>query len=196
MPTAVPPDAAPVVTPRLGLEVLDAASVLALADGRSLSELGHSDPYDVLDVAEHVLRLRAAQLRENPEHAPWLLRLVVERGSNAAVGYVNFHAPPDADGMVEIGYQIVPAARRRGYATEAAHAMWVWAAERGARVLRASIAPHNAPSLALVQGAGFVHVGAEMDEIDGLEHVYERPAAGLACRGDERLTDLGQRPLT
>jgi len=56
----------------------------------------------------------------------------------------------------------------------------VRAAERGARVLRASVAPQNAPSLALVQGAGFVHVGVEMDEIDGLELVYERPAAGLA----------------
>lgn len=180
MPTAIPPDAQPVVTPRLSLQVLDADAVLALADGRSLSELGHFDPYAVMDVAEHVLRLRAAQLRENPEHAAWLLRLVVERDSGAAVGYVNFHAPPDADGMVEIGYQIVPAVRRRGYATEAAHAMWAWAAQHGARVLRASVAPHNQPSLALVERAGFVQVGEEMDAIDGLELVFERPAAGVA----------------
>jgi RimJ/RimL family protein N-acetyltransferase len=169
-----------VVTPRLRLEVLDADAVLALADGRSLSQLGHDDPYAVLDSSAHVVRLRAAQLRENPEHAVWLLRLVVERSSGTAIGYVNFHAPPDADGMVEIGYQIVPAARRRGYATEAAHAMWAWAARHGARVLRASVAPHNEPSLALVARAGFVQVGEEVDEVDGLELVYERPAAGMA----------------
>lgn len=182
MPTPTSPDTDSVITARLRLDVLDVDAVLALADGRSLGDLGHSDPYAVMDIAGHVLELRAAQLRENPQHAPWLLRLVVERNSGAAIGYVNFHAPPDADGMVEIGYQIVPAARRRGYATEAAHAMWAWAAQRGARVLRASIAPHNTPSLALVQRAGFVQVGEELDEIDGLELVYERPAAGIALR--------------
>ncbi len=196
MPTANPPGPEPVVTPRLRLEVLDAASVLALAGGRSLHELGHSDPYDVLDAAEHMLKLRAAQLRENPEHAAWLVRLVVERSSGDAVGYVNFHAPPNADGMVEIGYQIAPAVRRRGYATEAAHAMWAWAARRGARVLRASVAPHNEPSLALVQRAGFVQVGAELDEIDGLELVYERPAAGMADGVETAAERQAQPPLT
>ena len=52
--------------------------------------------------------------------------------------------------------------------------MWEWAAQHGARVLRASIAPDNEPSLALVRRAGFVEVGEQMDEIDGLELIFEK----------------------
>lgn len=180
----VTPDSDPVLTPRLRLEVLDQAAVAALAAGGSLSELGHSDPYQAMATAEHMLALRAAQLEKSPGDAPWLVRVIVECATGAVVGYVNFHAPPDSEGMVEIGYQVVPQAQRRGYATEAANAMWAWAAERGAQTLRASIRPDNEPSLALVRRAGFAHVGEEVDEIDGVELVYERR------------TDVDQPPLT
>ena len=78
--------------------------------------------------------------------------------------------------MVEIGYTIVRSRRRQGYASEAADGMWRWAAEHGARVLRASISPDNEPSLALINKAGFVEVGSQMDEIDGLELIFEKPA--------------------
>ena len=50
------------------------------------------------------------------------------------------------------------------------------AAEHGALVLRASISPDNEASLALVRKAGFVEVGSQMDEIDGLELIFEKPA--------------------
>ena len=56
--------------------------------------------------------------------------------------------------------------------------MWRWAAEHGARVLRASISPDNEPSLALIDKAGFVEVGSQMDEIDGLELIFEKPERG------------------
>ena len=52
--------------------------------------------------------------------------------------------------------------------------MWDWAALHGARVLRAAIAPDNLPSLAMVHRAGFVHVGEQIDEIDGLELIFEK----------------------
>ena len=178
------PDSDPVLTPRLQLEMLEQAAVAALAAGGSLSELGYSDPYQAMATAGHMLALRAAQLEQSPGDAPWLVRVIVERDSGAVVGYVNFHAPPDADGMVEIGYQVVPQAQRRGYATEAASAMWAWAGERGAQTLRACIRPDNEPSLAMVRRAGFAHVGEEVDDIDGLELVYERR------------TDADQPPLT
>ena len=46
----------------------------------------------------------------------------------------------------------------------------------GACVLRAAISPDNEPSLALIRRAGFVEVGSQMDEIDGLELIFEKPA--------------------
>jgi RimJ/RimL family protein N-acetyltransferase len=76
--------------------------------------------------------------------------------------------------MVEIGYTIHEQFRRRGLASEAANGMARWAGRAGGRVLRASISPDNDPSLALVRRAGFVQVGEQYDERDGLELVFER----------------------
>jgi len=148
--------------------------VRAYLETDRLPDLGFADPEDFLSDATFVLRLRAEQLARDPSQEPWLLRAIVLRDSATAVGYVNFHAPPDDRGMVEIGYRVLPAHRRRGYATEAAHGMWDWAAQHGARVLRAAIAPDNVPSLAMVDRAGFVEVGHQMDEVDGLELLFEK----------------------
>jgi ribosomal-protein-alanine N-acetyltransferase len=88
-----------------------------------------------------------------------------------------FHAPPDDQGRVEIGYDIVAGERRKGYAREAIHALldWAWATNR-ARTCVASVSPGNAPSLAVIDAFGFRRVGEQIDEIDGLEWVFERPS--------------------
>lgn len=154
--------------------LLDRAWLQAYVDGQALPDRGFTDPDGFVGGSEHVVHLRMEQLARDPEQEPWLLRAIVLRASGAAVGYVNFHAPPDDRGMVEIGYQVQPAHRRRGYASEAADGMWQWAGRHGARILRASIAPTNQPSLAMIRKAGFDEVGEQLDDIDGLELVFER----------------------
>ena len=163
-------------TERLDLVLLDRAWLQAYADGAALPDRGFGDPDGILADSEDLVRWRLAQIAADPSEEPWLVRAIVDRREGIAVGYVNFHAPPDDRGMVEIGYTIVPSRRRQGYASEAAEGMWAWAAEHGARVLRASISPDNEPSLALIHKAGFVEVGSQMDEIDGLELIFEKPA--------------------
>ena len=44
-------------------------------------------------------------------------------------------------------------------------------------VLRATFTPDNDGSRAIIEAAGFVHVGEQDDDEDGLELVYEIPAA-------------------
>jgi RimJ/RimL family protein N-acetyltransferase len=79
-------------------------------------------------------------------------------------------------GRVEIGYDVVAGRRRRGYAREAIVGLAAWAFTTGrARVCVASVSPDNAPSLALVDSLGFRQVGEQIDEIDGLELVFECP---------------------
>jgi RimJ/RimL family protein N-acetyltransferase len=88
---------------------------------------------------------------------------------------VGFHGPPDDQGRVEIGYGIVPAQRRQGYAREAIAGLTDWAFATGeARVCVASVSPLNTASLALVRSLGFRQVGEQIDELDGLELVFER----------------------
>jgi ribosomal-protein-alanine N-acetyltransferase len=172
--TPDPTAEAPISTERLDLVLLTGAWLHAYVEEHPLPELGFTAPDAFLAGTEHIVRLRAEQLAHDPAQEPWLLRAIVLRDSATALGYINFHASPDDRGMVEIGYQVLPAHRRRGYATEAAQGMWDWAARHGARVLRAAIAPNNVASLAMVHHAGFVEVGQQMDDLDGLELIFEK----------------------
>jgi RimJ/RimL family protein N-acetyltransferase len=122
-------------------------------------------------------RYRSAQVREDAAAGAWITGAVVDRRSGAVVGAAGFHGPPDGAGMVEVGYQVVPELRRRGYARAVLETLLARAArEPAVRVVRASVRPDNAPSLALISQYGFVRVGEQWDEEDGLETVYEVPA--------------------
>lgn len=118
---------------------------------------------------------RLEQLRADPAAQPWLLRAMVLREPvRRVVGYINFHAPPDARGAVEVGYNVLEGERRRGYAEESVRALFGWAQrEHGVTLFIASIAPGNAPSLALARKLGFVQTGVQIDEEDGEELVFE-----------------------
>ncbi len=96
-----------------------------------------------------------------------------ETGRRAVIGTIGFHGPPDEDGRVEIGYRIEPEFRRRGLTTEAVAALLDWAETQGIHRFRASVAPGNVASLAIVRAFGFREVGTQIDEIDGLELVFE-----------------------
>ena len=80
--------------------------------------------------------------------------------------------------MVEVGYTVGPAHRRRGYATAILAALLERAAaEPGVQVVRASISPDNVASLATVAHFGFTQIGDQWDEEDGLELLFERSAS-------------------
>ena len=118
-------------------------------------------------------RLRLDDVRADPSAAEWVVRALVVDGE--VVGHAGFHGPPDASGTVEIGYTVVPELRGRGHAHAALRALLARAAASGrVRVVRATVAPDNAASLAVVDRAGFRHVGEQQDEVDGLELVFER----------------------
>ena len=122
-------------------------------------------------------RFRSAQVRQHPTVAPWLTGAVQDAATGLVVGKAGFHAPPDADGLVEVGYATLPELRSRGYARAALQVLLDRAArEPAVRVVRASVAPTNVASLRLVEQHCFVQVGQQWDEDDGLELVWERPA--------------------
>jgi RimJ/RimL family protein N-acetyltransferase len=105
---------------------------------------------------------------------------MVSRNDRSAIGHCGFHGPPEMIGRAEIGYTVFTRYRGQGYAKEAAAALVEWAFSQGESEVYASVAPENAPSLAVVRSSGFIEIGTQIDEVDGLEVLFVRrrsPAA-------------------
>jgi RimJ/RimL family protein N-acetyltransferase len=170
------------MTPRVVLVQLDAAALRALADGDLAAANGSAPvaltPYLAGPECRGVWGVRAVQVVEDPPSAAWVTRIVWDPERAVAVGRAGYHGPPDATGLVEVGYSIDPQYRRQGYARAALRAL-IERAERepGVTTVRASIAPGNVASRDLVLSHGFAEVGEQWDDEDGLEVVYEVPVA-------------------
>ena len=146
---------------------LDRASTLA---GTPLS------PFLASDECTWLWRVRLEQCERDPASRRWVARAAVAEPDGPVVGHAGFHGPPDEAGRVEIGYTVDPAFRRRGYARAMVRALLAWAgAEERVTRVRASISPDNEASLATIRGFGFEKTGAQWDEEDGLEILFEVP---------------------
>ena len=108
-------------------------------------------------VPARVGRSAPAQVVEDPASAAWVTGVVWDPERRLAVGRAGYHGPPDATGMVEVGYSIDPQYRRQGYARAALRALLARAAaEPGVRTFRATISPDNVASRDLVLAHGLV----------------------------------------
>jgi RimJ/RimL family protein N-acetyltransferase len=150
----------------------------ALADGdlaraEALSPVPLSD-YLAGPECRGTWRMRSEQAAADPSSAAWVTGVIWDERQRVAVGRAGFHGPPDAEGMVEIGYAVDPRYRRQGYARAALESLLSRAAgEPGVRTVRVSIRPDNQPSYRLAMQYGFAKVGEQWDDEDGLEIVYE-----------------------
>jgi RimJ/RimL family protein N-acetyltransferase len=173
---------------RVNLVLVTVAQLLSRDGQGTPVPLPFPDPYDVLHPDRSPLLYRIAQVKANPDVNPWLLRLAVSRESQQIVGLGNFHDAPDAGGMLEIGYRVLPTYRRLGFGRDIAHTLWSFAAAQPeVRTLRASVSPDNGPSLLIIEGAGFTKVGEQDDDVDGLEFVYEISSTEYLARHHQTL---------
>jgi RimJ/RimL family protein N-acetyltransferase len=164
---------------------LELTEALLCGDRNSAQAMvGYRIPSDWPRGMESTLRFRIAVARRQPETLPLLLRAMVLRADpEVAIGRIGFHGPADDSYMLEIGYEVLPAYRRQGYAREAVLATFDWA-QRDPAVLRfrATVSPENLLSGRLVTGLGFIEVGSQWDEEDGEETVFEQAAAQIQWR--------------
>jgi ribosomal-protein-alanine N-acetyltransferase len=101
-----------------------------------------------------------------PGTEPFGAWAIVELATSTVVGDIGFHGPPDANGVVEIGYSVAPTRRRRGYAVEAARALIEWAlTQPGIRLIVAGSDPGNAASIATLERLGFERTAEADGEI-------------------------------
>jgi ribosomal-protein-alanine N-acetyltransferase len=148
-----------------------------LAGGSAEAGTELSD-YFISERAQHLWRRRVDQIAEDPTAAPWVAAAVIDAETGYAVGYAGYHGPPDEAGMIEMGYTVVPERRRLGYATAIVAALLRRAVdEPGVSVLRATISPENAASLATIAKFGFARDGEQWDDEDGLELIFEHSVA-------------------
>jgi len=170
-------------TERLDLILMTPAFLeVAIGGDQSQAEhlLGVPIPANWWPVSPHV-QSRLEQAQRNPALEPWLGRAIVLRAAQTMLGSIAFHMAAEPEpvrplgpGGVEFGYTIFAPFRRQGYATEASQALMGWAQQQGVTRFVLSISPQNQPSLRIAAHFGFVKIGSQMDEEDGLEDIYER----------------------
>ena len=123
-------------------------------------------PPDLYDA--DAIRWTIAALSLRPTDRDWCLYYVVRRPLDDApellVGLGGFKAPPDSEGMVELGYGMLTAHRRRGYATETVRGMCEFALHQPQvrRVIAHTLSTLDA-SIGVLVKAGFTFVGEAED---------------------------------
>lgn len=107
----------------------------------------------------------------------WAPYLFVERAGRTVVGMGGYKGPPDAHGLVEIGYGVAPAWRGRGVATEAAAAL---TAEARCLPRVKGVCAHTLPqpnaSTRVLTKCGFRQAGEGEDPDEGLVWRWEHVA--------------------
>jgi RimJ/RimL family protein N-acetyltransferase len=153
-------DAAPVLTTsRLRLVPATPATVSAeLEDRHRLAEVLEAALPADWPPAHHdldTLRFWRDALSQ-PGAAGWWLHYVVlmDPAHPTLVGSVGYKGPP-SNGVVEIGYSIVPSWQRRGLASEACRALVESSWERGADVVVAHTLSRLEPSIGVLHKLGF-----------------------------------------
>lgn len=130
---------------------------------------------------------RISEAERDASLVAWSTRLARAIGpcgdvSGPVLAEIGFHGPPAEQGWVEVGYRVVAAFRRCGFAEEAVSRLLSWAAEQGVVGIAASVDPDNAASIGLLRKLGFV--AGERFEHDVLGELirFRRASTGLPAR--------------
>ena len=146
-------------TSRLGLVPATSAMITAeLEDAAQLAKILDAELAPDWPPEHHdsdTLRFWRDSLRR-PGAAGWWLHyaLRIRSGSSTVVGSVGYKGPPK-DGVVEIGYSVVPSWQRQGLATEACRALIESAWRRGTEVVVAHTLEGLEPSIGVLRKLGF-----------------------------------------
>jgi RimJ/RimL family protein N-acetyltransferase len=154
----------------------------------TLASIEAMSPADKAEVSPDWL----ARVRASTGADPWTLGFaVVHRASATIIGSCGYKGPPDSDGVVELSYGINPDQRGKGYATEAAEALVIYAfGDSRVRVVRAHTFENANASTRVLTKCGFRYIGEVIDPEDGLVWRWEKhqeaaaePLYGLSCQG-------------
>ena len=134
----------------------------------SLLRVSIADDWLGFPAAQEAMQPSYEYLKANPSALGWWTYLFIHAADNRLIGLGGFKGPPDAEGMVEIGYAIAPAYRGRGLATEAASGMMKYAfAHPEVNRVDAHTLPERNASVRVLERVGMKYVGPVNDPVDG-----------------------------
>jgi GNAT superfamily N-acetyltransferase len=137
-------------TPRLRLHALTVEEGAALHEAGRVDGFEYAEGYPLPDTHDGVGLFVKHGVVDYGFH------LIVRRDDGQVIGEIGFVGPPHR-GSVTIGYAVVPAARRQGYATEAVAALTAWAiGQPEVGEVKAQTLPDNEPSIRALLRVGFV----------------------------------------
>jgi RimJ/RimL family protein N-acetyltransferase len=124
---------------------------------------------------------RMERLLQDPQNHGWTLYyLLTQADPVRLVGVAGFGGAPTAEGVVDLGYSILPEFRRQGLATEAVEALVTFAAaDQRVRAIAAQTYPRLAASIGVLSKSGFRLVPS----VPGSDTVrYERHVRGSTIK--------------
>jgi RimJ/RimL family protein N-acetyltransferase len=144
---------------------------------------------------QHVLDYAATCLAANPLAVGWLMWYMLlrdEMGDRPVlIGYAGFAGAPSPQGMVEMGYAVLPAYHGRGYASEAVRALITWAFDHDeVTTVCAQTCTDHAASLRVMEKNGLCYAGIGAGE--KIARYELTRAAYLATGGAHLQTDTEQ----
>ena len=155
-----------------------------LETGKEPEWLEFKNPYRHLVEGPSPLSHRIPKVKVNPEFAQIGIVLAVEKLTRFIIGSAGFHNLPDASGMIEIGFGIVPEKQNQGFGKELLLGMWRRISQRqDVRILRYTVSPLNAPSLHIIKKLNFELKGEQIDSEDGVELIYEKTLENFLSEG-------------
>ena len=122
-------------------------------------------------------------LETHPDAVGWGSWYFVARmpGRRVVIGNGGFKGLPLPDGTVEVGYSVLEAHQRSGYAPEATRALVRWAfAQPGVKRVVGQTLPELTPSIKVLEKCGFRFVGPGTE--DGTILYELAPPGGAAAR--------------
>lgn len=132
------------------------ALVAGASDDGARRAPGYPDEGDVF-----AARRFLATCADSGDPTPFGTYEVRLREDGRAIGGAGFHGPADANGSVTIGYGLVPAARGKGYASEALRGLLRLAREHGATSVKGDADHDNTASQHVMAAAGMRPAGQD-----------------------------------
>ncbi|MFZ4559338.1 MAG: GNAT family N-acetyltransferase [Saprospiraceae bacterium] len=130
---------------------------------------------------DEIFAFNLARTQEDPEAYIWWSYLVIEKFSRTLIGACGYKGRPNKMGEVEIGYEIAPDYRNRGYATELSQCLIQYARRYPEiNTVKAHTLSFESPSTQVLRKCGFTFTEELFDPDDGILWQWKLPLKPVA----------------